>query len=289
MKNLSALIALIVIGMYFITGCQQDEKQITTEEDNLHNPEIIALQNKIEQLKLENEIKDSLFNTSISYFNEIQDNLLKISIKEDVIRVKSSNPEITVEDKEWILQEMHNINYLREQNAQKVKNLQQDLKNQSFRIVELEATIDRLKLRIKSRDEKIDALQQQLADLDVEYAELFDQYHEQVELALDVLKELNTVYFAYGTMKELEDNSVIERDGGFIGIGKKVTIAEDLKQSYFKTLDKTKVKELKIIGKKPQLITDHPNSSYEWKENRLIIKDPSSFWRISNYLVVSVK
>ena len=230
-----------------------------------------------------------MFNTSISFFNEIQDNLLKISIKEDVIRVKSTNPEITAEDKEWVIQEMNNINYLREQNVQKVKLLQQELQNKAIENSELEATIDRLKLRIKSRDEKIDALQKQLADLDVEYAELFDQYHEQVELALDVLKELNTVYFAYGTIQELEENSIIERDGGFIGIGKKVSIAEDLKQSYFKTLDKTKVKELKVIGKKPQLITDHPSSSYEWKDNRLVINDPSSFWRISNYLVVSVK
>jgi DNA repair exonuclease SbcCD ATPase subunit len=281
-------------GLYFIValifiGCQEEPEANLILENNKDSVELISLRNQIAQLTLENEIKDSVLNQSFSFFNEIQENLARISVKEDLIRIKSSNPEMTSDDKDWIIQEINNINYLREQNAKKVRDLQGKVKDQAFKIVELEAMIDRLVLKINSNDEKIESLQNQLADRDVEFSELFDQYHEQVELALEVLKELNTVYFAYGTIQELEENQVLVREGGFIGIGKQTNIAENLNQKYFKKLDKTKTKELTIIGKKPQLVTDHPGDSYEWKGNKLVILDASKFWRISNYLVVTVK
>src|SRR5690554_8177592 len=79
---------------------------------------------------------------------------------------------------------------------------------------------DRLVLQIRDRDEQIASLQRTLADLDMEYSELFDEYQEQVELALDVMKEMNTVYYAYGTLDELIANNVLVREGGFIGIGR---------------------------------------------------------------------
>lgn len=110
-----------------------------------------------------------------------------------------------------------------------------------------------------------------------------------VELALDVMKEMNTVYYAYGTENELIENQVIMKEGGFIGIGRQTNIADDFNEKYFQKLDKTKIKEIKIIGKQPKLATVHPISSYEWKGDKLIIKDTDKFWRISNYLVVIVK
>ena len=147
---------------------------------------------------------------------------------------------------------------------------------------------DRLVLQIRDRDEQIASLQRTLADLDMEYSELFDEYQQQVELTLDVIKEMNTVYYAYGTLDELIASNVLVREGGFIGIGKRTNISHNMNQDYFQKLDKTKIKELTIVGKKPEMVTDHPVSSYEWKGNKLIILDADKFWRISNYLVVTV-
>ncbi|PHR46387.1 MAG: hypothetical protein COA32_11070 [Fluviicola sp.] len=266
-------------------------KEETTENgpDDENNAELIQLKNQVEQLKLDNQMKDSVLNVSISYFNEIQENLAKINIKEEEIRVKSSNPEFTEEDKEWVLQEIQNINFLRQQNAKKVRSLQGKIKDQTLKISELESMIDRLVLQIQSRDEQIESLQRSLADLDMEYAELFDEYQEQVELALDVMKEMNTVHYSYGTLDELINNGVVVREGGFIGIGKKTTIADDMNEDYFQHLDKTKTKQLTIVGDKPEIITDHPVGSYEWKGNKLVILNAEKFWKVSNYLVVTVK
>ncbi|MDX1652848.1 MAG: hypothetical protein R3277_10175 [Brumimicrobium sp.] len=274
-------------GILFLFACK--EETTSSEGDQPNKEEVIQLRNQVKQLELENKMKDSVLNESISFFNEIQENLAKISIKQEEIRIKSDDPEFTDDDKEWILQEIQNINFLRQQNAQKVRNLQGKIKDQTLRISELEAMIDRLVLQIKERDQLIESLQRDLADRDMEYAELFDEYREQVELALDVLKELNTVHYAYGTLDELIKNGIVIKEGGFIGIGKKTSLANDLNENYFQHLNKTKTKRLTIVGNKPEIITDHPVDSYEWKGNELIILNPEKFWKISNYLVVTVK
>src|SRR5690554_3017052 len=279
--------------LFFITllfafvACKSDADNNSNE--NEQDPEVIKLKNQVAQLELESAQKDSALNEAISFFNEVKNNLAKISVKEEEIRMRSDNPELTNEDQEWILQEIQNINFLRKQNAQTVKNLKQQLNDKNLKISELENMRDRLVMQIRAKEERIASLQRSLADLDMEYSELFDDYQEQVELTLDVIKELNTVYYAYGTLDELTENNVLVREGGFIGIGRKTNIAEDLNKEYFQKMDKSKVKEITIVGKKPDLITDHPVNSYEWNDNKLIILDADAFWQISNYLVVTVK
>ncbi|HZH86510.1 MAG TPA: hypothetical protein VFD77_04270 [Brumimicrobium sp.] len=279
---------LFLFSLLFIfSACKEDPNDSVTDE-NMSDTELIELRNKVAQLELESSQKDSVLNEAISFFNEVQSNLAIINIKEDEIRVRSNNPEITQEDQDWILKEIQHINFLRKQNAQNVNALKKKIADKDLKISELENMTDRLVMQIRARDEQIASLQRTLADLDMEYSELFDEYQQQVELALDVMKEMNTVYYAYGTLDELIANKVLVRQGGFIGIGKKTNIAEDLNQNYFQQMDKTKVKELNIIGKKPELVTDHPTSSYQWKGTKLIILDADKFWRISNYLVVTV-
>ncbi|HLV41728.1 MAG TPA: hypothetical protein VKY37_05590 [Brumimicrobium sp.] len=275
--------------LFIFTACKEDNKNTNEELEETNNTELIELRNKVAQLQLETNQKDSVLNEAFSFFNDIQSNLAKINIKEDEIRVRSTNPELTQEDQDWILQEIQNINFLRKQNAQNVSVLKKKLSEKDLKISELESMTDRLVMQIRDRDEQIASLQRTLGDLDMEYSELFDEYQQQVELALDVLKEMNTVYYAYGTLDELTENSVLVRDGGFIGIGKKTNIAEDMNQEYFQKMDKSKVKELTIVGTKPEMVTDHPISSYQWKGNKLIILDSDKFWRISNYLVITVK
>ena len=281
------ILSLLALTMLF--SCQQEETTEVEPMNQEESAELINLRNQLAQLELESKRKDSVINESISFFNEIQENLAKITVKEDQIRIKSQNPEISDDDKEWIRQEIQNINYLREENAKRIRNLQGQVKAKDLKITELQNMIDRLVLDVKSRDEKIEVLQIMLADRDMEYVELFDQYQEQVELALEVMKELNTVYYAYGTIDELVENEVLVREGGFIGIGKKTNVADNFNKDYFQKMDKTKVKKIKITGNKPQIVTDHPSSSYRWEGNEIVITDPDRFWKISRFLVVQVK
>lgn len=280
---------LLGLLLFFVAACQSDADTNADAETQVEAAEVVELRNKVAQLELESNRKDSVLNETFAFFNEVQTNLLKINIKEDEIRVKSSNPELTQEDQEWILQEISNINFLRTQNAKSIASLQKQLSAKDLKINELEDMVEGLVRQIQIKDEQIVLLQNRLSDIDMEYANLFDEYQEQVELALDVMKEMNTVYYAYGTESELIENKVLMKEGGFIGIGRQTNIADDFNEKYFQKMDKTKIKEIKIVGKQPKLATDHPVSSYEWSDDKLIIKDANKFWRISNYLVVIVK
>jgi len=51
--------------------------------------------------------------------------------------------------------------------------------------------------------------------------------------------------------------------------------------------------EIAIVGNKIKLATDHPSSSYtiegEGDSKKIVINDPTAFWKVSKYLVVVVR
>ncbi|HIP32511.1 MAG TPA: hypothetical protein EYG86_07110 [Crocinitomicaceae bacterium] len=280
----------ILLLAFTITSCVQD-KPIETDPF-IENGKSLSLENRIAQLELENAMKDSLINESLSFFNEIQSNLMKIGIRKDEIRAISENNEISGDDKSWILEEIQHINYLREENANKVRRMQNQMKENGLKIKELDLMIESLIKDIQWKDEQINLLQTELHSLDQEYSALFDSYQEQAIIVDELTEEMNTVYYAYGTAKELRENGVIEKKNGFLGIGKKVELKSDLNDQYFTKINATKVNAITIQGTDMRFVTNHPHSSYLVKEleNKTIIEinNPTEFWKISKYLVVTV-
>jgi predicted RNase H-like nuclease (RuvC/YqgF family) len=251
------------------------------------------LESKIEQLELDNALKDSVINESLSYFNEIKSNLEAISVRRDEIRSISNNPELTPDDKKWILEEIRRINFLREDNARKVKQLNEDVSKSGVKIRQLEIMIESLMKDIQWKDEQISLLQDELASIDRDYSAIFDAYQEQAVKIDYLTEELNKVYYTYGTEKELLRNKVIEKDNGFIGFGRSTSLKEDFNDSYFTKTDGSRTKTIVVEGKEVRFITDHPHKSYSIElsgnKTKIKISDPSEFWKISKYLVVVVE
>ena len=287
MKNILSIILLSTL----VIGCQGDGEL---------NESVVGESEEMARLKSENRdlqdqlgAKDSVLNETIMLFNEIEQNLAMINLKEDEIRFKSVDVELEEDGKQWILQEIQNINYLREANAKKVLELNKALENKNLQVVELQNMVTNLMGKIQVQEEEIEMLRVELADLDREYVELLEAYQEQTEITAETIKELNQAFYAYGTYKELEANGVIKKEGGFIGIGKKTALKDDFNDDYFTKVDVTKTNSVQVTGKKLKFITDHPSSAYELisnGENHTIkIVDPKSFWKVSKYLVVVVE
>jgi len=256
------------------------------------NEELAKLRSENRALEAQLVEKDSIINESIMLFNEIEHNLAMINLKEDEIRLRSDDVEIAEDGKQWVIQEINNINYLREENAKKVEELTGMLENKNVQIEEFQKLVTELLNKIQVQEEEIEMLRVELQDLDQEYVELLEAYQEQTELAVETMKELNSAYYAYGSAKELMANEVIVKQGGFIGIGKKAQLKSDFNDEYFTKIDLMKEKTIEVVGKKVKFITDHPSSSYEIVSNgenhQIKIKDPKSFWKVSKYLVVVV-
>ncbi len=145
-----------------LISCKSDaENGGSAESDDVKD-----LKNQIAQLKLDQQLKDSVINESLAFFNEIQSNLEAIGLKKDEIRLRSDDPEFQSDDKQWILEEIRHINYLREENARKVQHLNDQLKKSGLKIKEMEALIERLVNDIQVRDEQIAGLQAEMEKMD---------------------------------------------------------------------------------------------------------------------------
>lgn len=287
MKYLLYSFSFIVLLASCNTGPETTEG-LTNEQSE----EIARLKSENRQLASQLTEKDSVLNESIMLFNEIEENLAMINLKEDEIRFRSKDVELAEDGKQWILQEIENINYLREANQKKVSELNKILDNKNTEIEEFKLMINNLMNKIEVQEEEIEMLRMELADLDKEYVELLEAYQEQSQIAAATIRELNRVYYAYGSEKELIANGVIVKEGGFIGIGKKNVLKEGFNEDYFTEIDLTQEDKIEIMGEKVKFITDHPSSSYEVISNgqnhTIKINDPKSFWKVSKYLVIVV-
>lgn len=281
-------LAVIFFSSLILASCKQE----TPTGGDSTDGDKVSMQNKIDQLELDNRMKDSVINESLAFFNEIKSNLEAIGIRKDEIRAISTNEEISSDDKKWILEEIQHINFLREDNANKVRQMKDQMTKNGVKIKELEVMIESLMKDIQWKDEQINLLQGELHNLDREYSALFDAYQEQA-LIMDLMTdEMNTVYYAYGTERELNDNGVIEKKNGFMGIGKKTELKDNFNDKYFTKMNAKKKGAISIEGTDIRFITYHPKASYELAINgnktNVKILDASEFWKLSKYLVVIV-
>ncbi len=282
MKLLGTLFLITVLF-----ACKEEPKQKTNTVD------IALLKSQMEQMELDAQLKDSIVNESLSFFNEIQENLVAIGVKEESVRQQSGDPEIANNEREMVLNEIRQINNLRADNVKKMTQLQDQMKNSGMKIIELESMVNRLMQQLVNKDAEIQSLQKELEQKDKDYARLFDAYQEK-DYQMDLMKEdVNTAYYVYGTEKELLKNEVISKNKGFVGIGKKVRLKEDFNENYFTKIDKRSKKDFLISGDKIELISTHPTSSYDLipigENTKLVVKDLKSFWKVSLYLIVVVK
>jgi hypothetical protein len=278
---------LLLLGFFsMLLSCKSDAP--STEE----NQEIVRLRNEIRQLEMQNSEKDLLIDESLSLFNEIQENIARIQHKELEIRFLSEGGVNNPQQKEWMLQELQNIQFLREENAKKIKALNAQIKGKEAQIGQLYQMIESLQERIISQDELILNLRNLLVNQDEDYSKLFDAYMEQTEIASTTRRELAKAYYVYGSLDELKKNNVVVQSKGFIGMGKKSSLKDGFNEDYFTPIDKFENKKIQIIGKKIQIISDHPSASYKIIDNgnnkTIDIVNPYEFWKISKYLVVIV-
>ncbi len=282
-------LSLLFLTPMILVSCKEDVNNATTDTDSV---DTVELQNRIDQLELDNQLKDSVINESLIFFNEIQTNLEAIGIRRREIQDLTSNPEFAPDDKEWVLEQIRQINFMREDNARKIKQLNEELDKNKFKIESLQTMIDGLMKDIEWKDEQINLLQSELDQLDSEYSKLFDAYQEKA-IQVDRLKsEINTVYYAYGSEKELSANGVIEKRNGFIGIGKKIELKDEFNDDYFTKINAKNKKVISMDGERARFVTVHPTGSYELSsangKTTLTITDVTEFWKISKYLVVVV-
>jgi len=266
-----------------------------------NNSEIERLKDENNKLLAERNSKDSTINEFFVTLDHIEENLSLIKSKEGVIsRGTSQNNEITEDTRQKIYGDIQFINELMEKNKREIASLKSKLKTSNLKIKKLEEMIVRYEQQLQNRDLEIEQLKQKLISLNftVESLSASIDTLKQSNIAKDEQlaeknQELNTAFYAIGTEKELKENKVISKTGGFIGIGKNQKIQQDFNTDYFKKIDITKTTSINIGAKNAKLLSTHPSESFKWEVNgkkteKLIITNYKDFWRFSKYLVIVV-
>jgi DNA repair exonuclease SbcCD ATPase subunit len=293
MKNL--LVIILSLSSILLFSCKSDEgPKKNREADSL------ALINSTLYKQLAS--KDSTSKLFIGAFNEIQDNLDSIKLKEKMI-VESTRPEDIDNKKEQIKQAIQSIYEFMARNRGAIASLSAKLKraqlNQSqadSTIAEMQRVIERLTAQVDAKDKELNEMKSQLDKLKVDFDALASNLKVKEEESNQKTAELNTAYYLLGTSKELKEKGVIAKKGGFIGIGKSTTLQNGLRKDMFKQIDITQVLSIPLNCKTAKVLSNHPEISYKIvgdekakTAEKIEITNAKEFWSSSKYLVVEVK
>lgn len=287
MMNCKVLkIMLIVLCTLSFFSCNTDE-----------------LENKIAELEAEKaeaagqlDDKEGLIVEFIGDMNEIQTNLAAIKEREDLMtaRFDKGNVEMNETMKDEIMGDIDMINNLLLENKKKMSSLNARLKKSNVKIAELEKMIENMAIQLQEKDAEIASLQTQLAEANQQLAVIFEEYNNRLEELGDQEDELNKAFYCYGSSKELDEQGVLTKEGGFIGIGKTQKLSDDFNKEYFTQVDIKLFSEISLNAKKAKLVTAHPSDSYkiEGKDGaaeKLVITNSEEFWASSKYLVIVIE
>jgi chromosome segregation ATPase len=258
---------------------------------------------------LQNIVKQSDYTVQqyLSAFNEIQENLNKIKQAEHIINIqtaKTENGQLTQDQKQQINQDILTIYKLMEENKQKLAELKRRLYASRVKNKQLLKTIELYEQQLKEKDQEINELKDKLAKMNINIQQLnqeiaslksnldtmkqIQQQQEQKLMQQDIM--LHTAYYVVGTKKELMKHGVLTRHG-FLS---KLEVTGDFDKSYFTKIDIRKVTKIPIMARRIEILTPHPQDSYQLEKSGheitdLLITDPNKFWETSKFLVIMVK
>lgn len=275
--------------------------------------QIKQLYHQNETLSTTIEVRDSLVNEMTNTFDEIEQNLTFVRNKrEQMISVPQEGGQ---NSKEILVADIKLMNNMLEESSKKIDELDQKLKTsgvqiKSFKnkialltknIDEQDNIIQQLKSELEKRDYRISEMDRTIVQLKGDIAVKDDSIQSKSQVIAEKSKtitekenQLNKAYFVAGTVNQLVQNGVIDKEGGILGIGKNKTISDNLNEDYFTQVDIRNANHLPINKKKARLISEHPGNSYRLVEENdkiayLEIENPREFWKLTKYAIVETR
>ncbi len=281
---------LVVAILPLIAGCFQkkNEQILSLQADSLRMTQAIAE-------------RDSSINLLFASLNEIEENLATIRMKQSLVSKQATGTrEMKADVRERIQDNLADINQLLEKNRSLIASLNTQLRESNIKIAELNKTIERLQFNIEEKEQEIADLKNQLLSLNLKVegltqrvAGLEQESAKKTEIIDQQTSDINTAYYIVGTQRELRDLGVINREGGFIGLGRSTKFNKEFANEHFIKIDIRNFTEIELNAKRVELVTTHVAGSFELVgENvveKLVIKNPAEFWKTSKYLVISTR
>jgi len=286
----------LVIGMAIVLGLSSCD---TKEREKL-KAQADSLEYKLQE-------RDSAFNNIMNVMADVERQIDDIKKQENLV-VSNSSGDFSTSEKNEMVDDLKRINTLINDANSKVASLSSQLENSNFELNAFKKRVQNMKTDLKDRETAITKLQEEIQLKDTQIAELNTEVSSlvtRVQLQTETIEvqnqelverenDLNTAFFAVDTERKLRDEGLITKEGGFLWIGRTTELQADVAQGKFTEVDIQNTKKFYVDSDKMEIVTEHPSDSYklvneEGKVKYLEVTDPSKFWKISKYLVISVR
>jgi uncharacterized protein YhaN len=264
-----------------------------------NSAEYQALKAQRDSLLLVNAQNSAELDEIVTLFDEVEDNFNSIKSAENYLTVQSNTSgELEPAVKDKIRSDIQFVTEILSKNREKIAELEKKMKSYAVQSKQLKQTLNSLRSQLdektmilvtlneelEQKDLKIDELSDNIIALSKDVQELRTYSDSQQEIIDSQTKELNTVYYCFGTSKELKNQGILE--GGQLG-------ANFNKNYFVKVTDLNKLQTIPLYAKKGVLVSKHPGGSYEFVKTangqvELKILDTKNFWSLTKYLVVLV-
>jgi len=261
---------------------------------------------KSKDIMKSNEELKKLYETSTSTINEIQSSLE--SLEQDLSgqlftqkEIPGTSPE---ERRNRIISSIANMRDQIEADKKKIATLEKQLATSKSQLKGVQEIVNKLKASISEKEQIMDELQQRLGILnetleterrtsaeEIQKREMTITEKEQQITQQSI--EANTIYYVYGTRKELMSKGIMDRKGGLLGIGKVSTVKQNIPIEQFTSMNLLETQQISFPATKKgySILTNHPATSYkvekEGDQNILTILDPTSF-RKQKFVVIEL-
>lgn len=233
--------------------------------------------------------------------NDISEDMMQIKSMENLLASTSNLSGESTSRRERIREDMKTIQKALEDRRQRLDEMEAKLKNSNNTNALLQRSIETLKQQIAMQEETIIGLREELAKANIVIETLndrVDSLNTQVTVAQEEIKqkdqvnndlnnEINTVYYAIGTTKDLKTAGLL-KDGGFLRSAK--INPADFDAKLFIRGDKRTLRTIPLYSSKAKVMTAQPESSYTIDDvdgqKVLTIINPAQFWNQSPYLVI---
>lgn len=269
-----------------------------------------ALQSQLDSLSAADSLHQEDIKQMADFVNVMSTGLDSISAQEGLLQQMGSREGGTL-DKAKMKAQLRTLAQLLQRQRENISKLEAEVKdNKSAYGKRMEKLIAYYKAQLDAKDEQIADLQTQLDSKNADIEKLTESVNDLVttntaltttvdsqktaitEKETTIAKQdeaIHTGFVAIGTAKELTAKGLIK--GGFLA--KKKFVPSSATQASFSKVDIRNYNDVRLNSSSPKIMTQMPAGSYEIQKNSngtstLHIKDATTFWSVSKYLVVKL-
>lgn len=290
MKFKFAVLTISVLMVLTLVSCNQGKIDELTES-------LAKVEAQNQQLMQENNSIKAYIEEVVKVIKAVDEDLSKIIAAEVDIREMTKDVDVnTIEGN--IRTKLDEIgNYIIDSRA-RVTELETSLAESKHEVKGLKSLVANVKANLKAKEQEIEELAAELGVLEGNLATLNTELEEKnttISEQEDMITKQNTRYYIMAKGGELKDQGILEKRGGFLGIGRTTKLASNFSTDGFSTLNAVDDLELSIPApvKKVKIHTPHMAGSYQLvdagEQSTLMISDPDMFWAASNSLVIETK